>query len=378
MKYQSLDQLRNIPLFSDVGDEDLELIADALIFETYPAGTRIIREGAPGDAFYIIRDGSVMVSAYMENEDDEIVLTHLKAGDHFGEMALISGEPRSASVTAISDLQVWKLEKATFDELILHNPSITLTLTHLLTQRLKTANLARKETEAFYHKRFMPGGSLRDVSPLQLLQYAENNSLTGHIHLTRGDEKAEFLFKKGILEHVTYNDLAEDDALDVLLDWDEGHYRIEPESLDPTDGNGTGTAEAKPEETETPNTRPPYDMVRDFLETVFKGFVHFAGPRHTQRALNHAYHTYGDYFKNLQKIRIQTHPRLSVRIAEEKWTDKDTLMAAVMLRDVTSLVERELVGFEFWSPQSGNPELDAFMQSIQFFDYYEQATDFLQ
>ncbi len=376
MRTRTLQQLRRIPLFSNVSDEDLELIADALSFETYPAGSRIITEGDAGDAFYIIHDGSVMVSAFIENEDDEIVLTHLKAGDHFGEMALISGEPRSASVTAISDVQVWKLSRETFDELILHNPSITLTLTHLLTQRLKTANLARKETEAFYHKRFMPGGSLNDVSPLQLLQYAENNSLTGHIFLSKGDEQAVFLFRKGILEHVKFKDQAEDDALDILLGWDEGHYRVEPEGLNPA-----GVENKKVEKTDTGKENaevPAFEWLRRYLEIIFKGFIHFAGPRHTQRALNHAYHTYSAFFKNIIKIRIQAHPQLAVEVDDDKWTDKDTLMAAVLLRDVAAMVERELVGVEFWSPRSGDKDIDDFMASLQFFEYFDQAVDFLQ
>ncbi len=156
----SLEQLKNIPLFSFVSDEDLELIAEKLELRSFPANTQLIEEGDPGDCLYLIKTGRVKVFAKHEDLKQEIILSYLDAGDHFGEMSLISGEPRSASVVSVTDIEVWELSRSVFDSLIMNNPNITLTLTHLLTQRLKEANIARKESEEYYEKKFMPHGNL--------------------------------------------------------------------------------------------------------------------------------------------------------------------------------------------------------------------------
>ncbi|HHM01501.1 MAG TPA: cyclic nucleotide-binding domain-containing protein [Caldithrix abyssi] len=372
MKKQRIDQLKKIPLFSKVGDDELELIADSLATEVIGAGTQIIREGDEGNSFYIIKEGTVKVCARIEDENEEIILTRLKTGDHFGEMALISGEPRSASIYATTDVVLWKLDKKVFDDLILHNPGITLTLTHLLTQRLKSANIARKETEAFYHKRFMPGGTLNDLGVIQLLKYAEENSLSGKIMIFSGEEEAAFIYKKGILEHVRYKDLEEDDALDKILDWTEGTFRVEPESLQPTVTTETIAAEPPGDVT----AEKTHKAFKRYLELKLRAFIHFAGPKITQRAINYAYHTHSAYFKNISRVSIQTHPEYKINIGEGPWPEKDILMMAIILREVVSLIEREMVGFEFWSPLCGEAETDAYLSHLQFFDYFEQAMDF--
>ncbi len=374
MKKQQIDQLKKIPLFSTVGDDELELIADSLTTEVIPKGTQIIREGDEGDSFYVIKEGTVKVCARIEGENEEIILTRLKAGDHFGEMALISGEPRSASIYATTDVVLWKLEKNVFDDLILQNPGITLTLTHLLTQRLKSANIARKETEAFYHKRFMPGGSLAEMGVIQLLKYAEENSLSGKIVIFSDGEEAAFVYKKGILEHVLFKELEEDEALDIILNWTEGHFRVEPESLQPTvTVENVATADAPREIT----PEKTHDYFQRYLEIHLRGFVHFAGPKITQRALNYAYHTHSRYFSNISKVKLMTHPEILIEIEKGDWQEKDTLMLAIILREVVGLIERELVGFEFWSPLSGDAETDTYLSHLQFFEFFEQAMDFI-
>ena len=66
MKKQRIDQLRKIPLFSTVGDDELELIAESLTTEVISSGTRIIKEGDEGNSFYIIKEGTVKVCAQIE------------------------------------------------------------------------------------------------------------------------------------------------------------------------------------------------------------------------------------------------------------------------------------------------------------------------
>ena len=102
MSTSTIEQLKNIPLFAFVDEADLELIADKLELETYKNGTVLIKEGEIGDCLYLLKSGRVKVYAISEETGQQIVLSHLENGDHFGEMSLISGEKRSANIVAVS------------------------------------------------------------------------------------------------------------------------------------------------------------------------------------------------------------------------------------------------------------------------------------
>ncbi|HID40397.1 MAG TPA: cyclic nucleotide-binding domain-containing protein, partial [Calditrichaeota bacterium] len=110
MNKHRVNKLKKTPLFSGVSDDDLALIAERLDELEFKAGETVIREEEPGDAFFIIEKGKVRISASID-ENDEIILSYLEAGDYFGEMALLTGDVRSATVTADEDLKLLKLKK---------------------------------------------------------------------------------------------------------------------------------------------------------------------------------------------------------------------------------------------------------------------------
>jgi putative ABC transport system ATP-binding protein len=82
--------------------------------ELVPAGTQIIQENAPGDRFFLIREGSVVVKRGLP----ETEVAQLHTGDFFGEAALITGQPRNASVYAAEDSLLCSLSKASFQAAI--------------------------------------------------------------------------------------------------------------------------------------------------------------------------------------------------------------------------------------------------------------------
>jgi hypothetical protein len=85
-------------------------LADEFKIENYAPGDRIIRQGDPGDRFYLIRQGKVSVRK--GNPEDHVV--ELAAGDFFGEMALLSGQPRNASVWATEACLLYSLHQDRF------------------------------------------------------------------------------------------------------------------------------------------------------------------------------------------------------------------------------------------------------------------------
>jgi CRP-like cAMP-binding protein/rhodanese-related sulfurtransferase len=104
--------------------QDISLMAEERVF---PAGTTIFDQGAPGDCFYMIKSGKVRI--FRETKDLMMTeLTHLGPGDSFGEMALLTGAPRSATVEAVKDTHLRVLTKAQFDKILQKYPEVSLSL----------------------------------------------------------------------------------------------------------------------------------------------------------------------------------------------------------------------------------------------------------
>ncbi|KAA3617383.1 MAG: DUF4388 domain-containing protein [Calditrichaeota bacterium] len=376
MYKNSVEQLKSIPLFTFVEEEELDLIAEKLEPHTFPENTLVIKEGDPGDCLYLIKSGRVKVFANHEDLSQEIVLSYLEAGDHFGEMALISGEPRSASVVSVTEIEVWELNRAVFDGLIMNNPNITLTLTHLLTQRLKESNIARKESEEYYEQKFMPHGELEEIHVVQLLKYAEDNSLTGTIVVSNNESKAKFHYKKGQLIKLEFGEMEEDEAMDIILEWEKGSYRIEPTLVSPEVHTDKAIEPKEENVNEEKSEDTNLQIIQKYLHEKLSDFIHFAGARITQRAINRSYHNFEKYFSIINEIKIKVLPELEIDFNIKKaWSDKHTLLLAIIVRDLVAAVDRDVIGMMFWTPRSTDAKINSFLESLDFFEYYEQSNE---
>jgi CRP-like cAMP-binding protein len=101
---------------------------------SYEKNSMIFSEGENGDELYIIRTGSVKIVKIVD--DNEVLLAVLKAGDIFGEMALLESKPRVASAVAYENCQVTVLNKANFEMAIIQEPQMIARLTTLLAERI--------------------------------------------------------------------------------------------------------------------------------------------------------------------------------------------------------------------------------------------------
>jgi CRP-like cAMP-binding protein len=100
----------------------------------YAKDSMIFAEGETGEELFIIRGGSVKISKIVD--DNEVLLAVLKAGDIFGEMALLDSKPRAASAVAYEDCQVMTLNRANFEQAIAREPQMIARLTTLLSERI--------------------------------------------------------------------------------------------------------------------------------------------------------------------------------------------------------------------------------------------------
>jgi CRP/FNR family transcriptional regulator, cyclic AMP receptor protein len=125
------EALRAIPLFSGMSDRSIEIIAEIVSDARFPAGASLVKEGEPGESFMIIREGAATVDQGGRR------LRDLGAGDFLGEIALIDGGPRTASVTVSDPVTALVIDRAGFQRLMSEFPVIRFDLVSALTQRLR-------------------------------------------------------------------------------------------------------------------------------------------------------------------------------------------------------------------------------------------------
>src|SRR5437762_4487465 len=129
------DTLRTIPLFSGLSREDIAKILGKLEEKSFPAGATVFSQGDQGDSFYFIQSGAVQVVLESAGGRKETIAV-FGPQDWFGEMALLSGEPRAATVITVKQTTVWRLNRAAWDELIEKHPTWLLHFCATLSKRL--------------------------------------------------------------------------------------------------------------------------------------------------------------------------------------------------------------------------------------------------
>ena len=135
-----VSSLKNTELFRALEDGDLEKLSAKLRERVYPPNTAIVREGASGDAMFIIKNGQVEIKKREQSLGIDLTIATLGPGACFGEMALLTGKPRSATVIAVAATELFVLEKKDFDALLLEHPSISISINKIVAERIEEMN----------------------------------------------------------------------------------------------------------------------------------------------------------------------------------------------------------------------------------------------
>jgi CRP-like cAMP-binding protein len=125
------ETLSRVPLFEELDAAELQSIAGSMHEATVPAGATVTVEGGPGDGFFVIESGEAEVT--IEGQPRAT----MRAGDYFGEIALLLGSPRTATVTAASDLRCYALTPWDFRTLVEGTPSIAWKVMQSMATRLE-------------------------------------------------------------------------------------------------------------------------------------------------------------------------------------------------------------------------------------------------
>ena len=135
-KRDVVGQLSRVPLFSGCSRRDLQTIARVVKDIDHAEGTVVAREGEPGVGLFVIVDGTADVTIGGKKK------ASLGPGDFFGEIALLDGGPRTATVTATSDIQMLGLTEWVFRGLMQEHPTIAVKTLQQMAGRLRSATKA--------------------------------------------------------------------------------------------------------------------------------------------------------------------------------------------------------------------------------------------
>jgi CRP-like cAMP-binding protein len=126
-----VELLQQVPLFQSLSRDELATLSRSFKDRTFKAGSAVTTEGQSGVGFFVIEEGGATVSVGGADRRT------LGPGDYFGEMALIDDQPRSATITADSDLKCWGLTSWEFRPLVESNAQIAWAMLQTLAKRLR-------------------------------------------------------------------------------------------------------------------------------------------------------------------------------------------------------------------------------------------------
>lgn len=135
----SLVVLRNVPLFSGLEENELERLSRVAVRRRAGRGEQVVRSGESADALLILLTGRAKVTNFDE-EGREIILAWLGPGEFFGEMGLIDGSERSASVIAVENCELLTIGKHEFQRCMQENFQVAQKLMQILVRRLREAD----------------------------------------------------------------------------------------------------------------------------------------------------------------------------------------------------------------------------------------------
>jgi CRP/FNR family transcriptional regulator, cyclic AMP receptor protein len=135
--------LRFVPIFADLDDTTIDQIQKLGMRKTFKKDSVVFFENEADTALFVIIEGQVKVSR-VSDDGKEVILTILGESDFFGEMAILDGSSRSANVTAMTDTEMFIIQRSDFLNLLQTHPEVAISLLVELAHRLRAADMKIK------------------------------------------------------------------------------------------------------------------------------------------------------------------------------------------------------------------------------------------
>jgi CRP-like cAMP-binding protein len=123
--------LATVPIFEGLSKKQLKAVAKSSEVVDYMAGHSIVREGDLGDSFFVVLHGQAKVSTGGKT------INRLMPGDHFGEISLLDGDPRTATVTSETPMKMMMLERKDFIKAVANDPEMSLAMMRTLARMIR-------------------------------------------------------------------------------------------------------------------------------------------------------------------------------------------------------------------------------------------------
>ncbi len=139
--------LAHVELFEKLNEDERRRLVERLRYAAFAKGEVITRQGAEAHWLYILTKGSAEVLLSVDSgENKQVAILH--AGDFFGEMSLLTGEPRSATVKSLEDAECYRLDRQAFEDILRARPEITQHLSEVLARRKVELEAVRHDLDA--------------------------------------------------------------------------------------------------------------------------------------------------------------------------------------------------------------------------------------
>ena len=207
--------LKSSDLFESQPDEVLKAILAQGRLDFFGSGAIVFRQGDQGDRLYIVKSGALEVLAAQADGADPIPVAYLGTGEVLGELALLTGSPRSATVRCPEKAEVFVLEKEVFLDLMVTLPAFPRGLCLVLAKRLEatTLKVPRASTKQLQ-------GNLKFFDLATVIQTLIGSHQTGSLVVTQDGGKTRFadiFFFKGNISRARFKQLTGDDAVFQLF-----------------------------------------------------------------------------------------------------------------------------------------------------------------
>ena len=136
--------LKRVELFQSLTEEERRELANRLRIAPFVRGEAMTRQGAEAHWLYLITKGEAEVRVSVDGSVSEVIAT-LHDGDFFGEMGMMTGEPRSATVVALSDVECYRVDKDAFHDILRSRPEIAEDISEVLARRRAELDAVRED-----------------------------------------------------------------------------------------------------------------------------------------------------------------------------------------------------------------------------------------
>ncbi|MEO5762216.1 MAG: cyclic nucleotide-binding domain-containing protein [Vicinamibacteria bacterium] len=214
MANTELDFLAKSELFANQARAVLDAVISQGTFETFGPGEIVFKQGDAGDRFFVIKSGVLEVVTQPSDSTPAVTVAFLGVGEVVGELALLTGSPRSATIRCPENAELFRLDKAVFDDLMASLPGMARSMCEVIARRLEATTLKSRRVET---KQL--SGNLEFFDLTTVIQTLIGSHQTGSLIVSspKHERVSEIVFFKGNIVRAVFQQLKGDDAVFQLF-----------------------------------------------------------------------------------------------------------------------------------------------------------------